>query len=87
MRFEDHPAGLFDLLEAKRHRGPGRIRRERHFQYVETVLLPGDEIIAVGRAIIDIDPAGRSPSRRDPPVRCHLKGADGPVVIAAVADP
>ena len=87
MRFEDHPAGLFDLLKRKGIAVRDGFGRERHFQYVETVLLPGDEIIAVGRATIEIDPAGRSPSRRDPPVRCHLKGADGPVVIAAVADP
>jgi hypothetical protein len=50
--------------------------------YVETVLQPGDEIIAIGRATVEIDPAGRPPSSREPPVVCHLRGADEPVVIA-----
>jgi hypothetical protein len=52
------------------------------FFYVETVLQPGDEIIAIGRATVEIDPAGRPPSSREPPVVCHLRGADEPVVIA-----
>ena len=54
--------------------------------YVETVLEPGDEIIAVGRATVEIDPVGRAPSHREPPVVCHLKGADEPVVIADAED-
>ena len=55
--------------------------------YVEIVLQPGDEIMAVGRATVEIDPAGRAPSHREPPVICHLKGADEPVVIADAEDP
>ena len=55
--------------------------------YVETVLQPGDEIIAIGRATVEIDPAGRPPSRREPPVVCHLRGADEPVVIADAEPP
>jgi hypothetical protein len=53
---------------------------------VEIVLRPGDEIIAVGRATVEIDPAGRAPSHREPPVTCHLDGTVEPVVIAD-ADP
>jgi len=53
------------------------------FRYAETVLMAGAEIIAVGRASFEIDPAVRSPSRREPPLTCHLKGADEPVIIAA----
>ena len=53
-----------------------------HFRYVETILLPEDEIIAVGRATVEIDPAGRSQSNREPPFRCHLKGREEAVVIA-----
>jgi hypothetical protein len=58
--------------------------RTRSFRYVETILMPGTEIIAVGRAAIEIDQAGRAPSHREPPVLCHLRGADGPVIIASV---
>jgi hypothetical protein len=61
--------------------------RDRMFQYVETLVMPGDELIAVGRARIEIDAAGRAPSHRDPPVMCHLRGADEPVVIAAADEP
>jgi hypothetical protein len=51
-------------------------------RYSEILLQPGDEIIAVGRATIEIDPAGRSPSPRDLPIICDPKGADEPVVLA-----
>lgn len=61
--------------------------RTRNFRYVETILMPGTEIIAVGRAAIEIDQAGRAPSHREPPVLCHLRGADRPVVIAPVEEP
>ena len=50
-------------------------------RYVETILQSGDTIIAVGRATIEVDPAGRAPAPREPPIICHLKGADEPVVI------
>ncbi|HMF41314.1 MAG TPA: hypothetical protein VKQ32_11480 [Polyangia bacterium] len=56
--------------------------RKRNFRYVETILMPGDEIVAVGRATIEIDQAGRAASHREPPVLCHLRGANGLVVIA-----
>lgn len=55
--------------------------------YVETVLQPGDEITAIGRATVEIDPAGRAPSHREPPVLCRLEGTDEPVVIADVEAP
>jgi hypothetical protein len=55
---------------------------DNYFVYAEAVLLPGDEIIAVGRATMEVDPGGRSPSYRDPPFVCHLKGLDEPVAIA-----
>lgn len=55
--------------------------KRRAFRYVETILMPGDELIAIGRGTIEVDQAGRAPSHREPPVMCHLRGADGPVVI------
>jgi hypothetical protein len=56
-------------------------------RYFEVLLVPGDEIIAVGRASIEIDPAGRAPTSRAQPVRCYLRGGDEPVVIADAQDP
>jgi hypothetical protein len=52
------------------------------FRYVEFVVMPGAQLIAVGRARIEIDQAGRAPSHREPPVMCHLGGVDERVVIA-----
>jgi hypothetical protein len=60
---------------------------QHEFRYTETILFPGDEIVAIGRATIEIDPAGQSPSRRDPPVRCHLKGREEAVIIAEIEVP
>jgi hypothetical protein len=63
--------------------------------YVETLLEPGDEIIAYGRATIEppTDASARAPSDRGPRVRCHLSGTespsgfDKPVVIADAKEP
>ena len=52
------------------------------FRYVETILVPGDEISATGRATLEIDAAGRSPSPRQPPLLCHFKGREDTLVIA-----
>jgi hypothetical protein len=56
-------------------------------RYFETVLQPGDEITAVGRAAIEIDQAGRASSHRELPVMCHLRGSDESVTIADAEDP
>ena len=53
----------------------------RRFRYSETILAEGEEIVAVGHATIEIDPAGRAPSHRDPPVMCHLRVQEDPVII------
>jgi hypothetical protein len=50
--------------------------------YVEIVLKPGDTIMAIGRATVEVDPAGRAPTHREPPMICRLEGAHEPVVIA-----
>ena len=55
--------------------------------YVEIVVQPGDELIAVGRATVEIDPAGRASSHREPPVVRRLKGDDEPVVLADAEKP
>jgi hypothetical protein len=59
---------------------------ERHFRYAETILSEGEEIVAVGRARIEIDPAGRAPSHRDPPVMVHMRADDAVVILANPAD-
>jgi len=50
--------------------------------YVETVLQPGDTIMAVGRATVEVDPASRAATHREPPVICRLEGTHEPVVVA-----
>ena len=59
---------------------------DNHFEYAEMIVLPDDQIIAVGRATLEIDPAGRPVSHREPPFGCHLRGADEPVIIADAED-
>jgi hypothetical protein len=81
-RADNLPPTLFELLEREGVAVMNPFGMQNHFRYVETVLLPEDEIIAVGRATVEIDPAGRSPSHREPPFRCHLKGREEAVVIA-----
>ena len=75
-------AALASLLE--RHSVPASevFAAGRQFRCVETIVVPGHEVIAIGRATIEIDPSGRSLSHRDPPVMCHLKGREARVVIA-----
>jgi hypothetical protein len=85
-RSADPPPELFSVLEKEGVAVRGPFGTERHFHYVETVLLPGDEITAVGRATVEIDAAGRAPSHRHPPVMCHLKGLEEAVVIADADD-
>ena len=75
----DLPPAVLDLLEERGVRAPVR-GDPRTFTYVETVLMPGDAIIAGGYATIEVDPGGRS-SHRDPPVICHLKGTDDARVV------
>jgi len=50
--------------------------------YVEVLLQPGDELIAVGRASLEVDEAGRAASPRGLPLRCHLRGGAETVVIS-----
>ncbi len=76
------PLALASLLVRKGVWSSDVFGTKRPFRYVETILMPGDEIIAVGHATIEIDPAGRSPSPRDPPMMCHLNGLHEPVVLA-----
>ena len=77
----DLPPALIEMLEQHGVPVPAVHGDPRTFECVETVLMPGDQIIASGYATFDVDPGGRS-SHRDPPVICHLNGsADEPVVI------
>ena len=76
------PQALSEWLEREGVRPHGVSGEPRIFECVETVLLPGDQVIAVGHATIGFDPGGRSPSHREPPIICHLRGGDEKVVIA-----
>jgi hypothetical protein len=75
------PQAVFDILE-REGANITMFGVQDVLRYAETVLVPGDEIIAVGRAWIEIDPAGHSPSVRDLPIRCHLRSSEELVVIA-----
>jgi len=81
-RAENLPPALFEVLEREGVAIKSMFGSEHEFRYVETILVPGEEITAVGRATIEIDPAGRSPSHREPPAMCHMKGLEEAVIIA-----
>ena len=85
-RGQDLPQSFFEVLEREGVAVRSPFGTAHTFRYVETIVLPGDEITAVGRATIEIDPAGRSPSRREPPIRCHMKGLEEAVIIADAED-
>ena len=51
----------------------------------ELVLRPGDRVSVLGRATMEIDPAGRG-SYREPPMLAHLRGSDAEPVLVANAD-
>src|SRR5262245_4939329 len=80
------PSVLLDLLERERIPVNDFLGRRNNFYYTETVLLPGDELIAVGRATVEVDPASRAPSHREPPVVCQLKGGRSEPVVLVDAD-
>jgi len=82
----DLPPAFFEVLEREGVAVRSPFGTVHEFRYVETILLPGEQITAVGRATIEIDPAGRSPSRREPPVMCHMKGLEEAVIIADAED-
>ena len=81
-RTENLPHELSALLKNEGVPLRGSFGIACRFRYVETILMAGDEITATGRATLEIDPAGRSPSPREPPLLCHFKGRDEAVVIA-----
>jgi hypothetical protein len=50
-------------------------------------MCPGDRISVLGRATLEIDPAGRG-SFRDPPKLNHMRGSDSePVLIGDANEP
>jgi len=59
---------------------------KRRFQYREVVLAPGDRVSVLGRASIEIDPAGRSMGHRNLPMVCKIRGDQKDPVIVGEAD-
>jgi hypothetical protein len=51
----------------------------------EMLLRPGDRVSVLGRATMELDPAGRG-SYREPPMLPHMRGSDKDPVIVANAD-
>src|SRR4029079_12872132 len=71
--WQNLPPALYAILEREGISVKDAFGLTNNFYYAETVLMPGDEIMAVGRATIEVDPAGRAPAPREPPVMCHVK--------------
>jgi hypothetical protein len=56
----------------------------QQIRYQEAVLRPGDRVSVLGRATLEIDPAGPR-ALRDPPMLNHIRGLeDEPVIVARV---
>ena len=56
------------------------------YVYREGRLKPGDRVSVVGRASLEIDPAGARPGMRSPPVIVSLRGStDDPVIVVDAA--
>ena len=58
-RAENLPPAFFEVLEREGVAIRSMFGSQHEFRYIETILLPGEEITAVGRATIEIDPAGQ----------------------------
>lgn len=78
-RSENVPQAVFDLAK-QAGANITMFGLPDQLRYVETILQPGDRIIAVGRATVDGDPAASAP--RQVRARCNLTGDDEPVAIA-----
>ena len=61
-----------------------RVKGER-IRCQEMLLRPGDQVSVLGRATMEIDPAGRG-SYREPPMLPHMRGSDKDPIIVANAD-
>jgi len=79
------PASIFKLMGFKQgEAGLPETRPEdgRTFRCQEVIIKPGDRVSVLDRAVMEIDPAGRS-SFRDPPMLHHIAGSeDEPVIVA-----
>ncbi|HXU03743.1 MAG TPA: hypothetical protein VN903_22410 [Polyangia bacterium] len=78
----DLPTAVREALVRANVSREGFFGWDKHFRWFETILVPGDEIVAIGHATMEIDPARRSPSHRDPPVSCHLRASEKPLILA-----
>ena len=80
--WETPPASLFPRVDDGRSLASRAPTFQVRTRYREIVLKPGDRVSVLGRAKMEIDPAGRS-SFRDPPMLNHITGSeDAPVILA-----
>src|SRR5262245_24770058 len=81
------PPAVFALLQEEMGRDAWAvISSEREVRFQEALLKPGDRIAVLGRATMEIDPAGHG-SYREAPMLIHFRGTDDqPVVIVDVED-
>ena len=76
------PASLFPRRDDDDSLPSLRPTIKRQTRYREILLMPGDRVSVLGRAKMEIDPAGHS-SFRDPPMLSHITGSDdAPVIVA-----
>ena len=80
--WETPPASMFPRSDDDGSLPSLRPSLEGQTRYREILLKPGDRVTVLGRAKMEIDPAGRS-SFRDPPMLNHIRGSDdAPVIVA-----
>ncbi len=84
----DLPPAASSYLQEARVSLTNLLSHRRHFQFKETLLVPGDRVSIVGRASVEIDPAGASSGHRSLPVLCRIRGDKRyPVMIAKAEGP
>src|SRR5262245_34398956 len=77
------PPAVYSLLEEARM---GWVWSWERIRYQEGLLKPGDLLSVLGRASLEIDPAGRG-SYWEPSMLHHIKGSEGePVIIVDEGD-
>jgi hypothetical protein len=82
----DLPPAASSYLQEARVSLTNLLSHRRKFQFKEMLLVPGDRVTIVGRASVEIDPAGASSGHRSLPMLCRIRGdKKNPVMIAKAA--
>jgi hypothetical protein len=80
----DLPPAVYQILEE----GKVSLTGTQTVRFTEARLMAGDRVEVVGRAAVAIDPAGRSPDHRHPPMLVRIAGSkEDPVMVADADEP